>query len=165
MNLFSKRLLTWKEPEAFRLSEDRRSAVNNKWWLRPLGLFAFVAMFMLSWEIAKLTPGKHPPDFIVAFPMSVGFGCLLLYLYPWWLRRCPGTVSLYSKGIIKMGEKSIRLFKQISGYNWSEEGSYYVLRLMNKKGRAFLYGVPDPILREKIETVLRQNGLQERSPR
>jgi hypothetical protein len=58
-----------------------------------------------------------------------------------------------------MGEKSIRSFKEISGYDSSEEGSYYVLHLITKKGRAILYGVPDPMTREKIETILRQAGL------
>ncbi len=63
-----------------------------------------------------------------------------------------------------MGEQRIRSFKEISEYKLSEEGSYYVLRLVTKKGGAILYGVPDSITRDNIEVVLVQCGLNKVSP-
>jgi len=159
MNLFAKPVVTWNQPEAFRVHADQRSFVTMKWWLWPLIVFATVAMFTLGWEISKLNPSKHPPDFIVAFPMILALSVGIVYGYPWLLRRAPGAVNLYSFGIMGMGEQRIRSFKEISGYNLSEEGSYHVLRLITKKGRSILYGVPDPMTRDKIEVVLNQAGL------
>jgi hypothetical protein len=116
-------------------------------------------MYALGWEISKLNPSKHPPEFFVAFPMILALSFGLMYGYPWLMRRSPGTVNLYSFGIMRMGEQRIRSFKEMSGYNLSEEGSYYVLRLIAKKGRITLYGIPDPMTRDKIEVVLSQAGL------
>ena len=141
------------------MSGDQRGAVNMKCWLRPLFLFAMVSMYTLGWGISKFNPSKHPPDFIVAFPMILALSVGLVYGYPWLLRRAPGTINLYSFGIMGMGEQRIRSFKEITGYNWTEEGSYYVLRLITKKGRTLLYGVPDPMTRDKVDEVLSQAGL------
>jgi hypothetical protein len=163
MNVFAKPVVSWKQPEAFRLSEDKHSAVSTNRWLRPAGLLAIVAMYTLAWEILKLNPSKHPPDFVVAFPIILALGVGLVYGYPWLLRRAPAAVSLYSFGIMAMGERSIRSLKTLSGYNWMEEGTFYVLRLTDKKGRKRLYGVPDPITKGKIDVTLRQSGLKESS--
>jgi len=75
--------------------------------------------------------------------------------------RRPASVNLYSKGIMKMGQQRILWFQNMTGFSWSDEGSYYVLHLMPKKGRNVLYGVPDAMTREKVEAVLQQNGLKE----
>ena len=59
-----------------------------------------------------------------------------------------------------MGENRVRPFKEMSGYSWSQNGSYYLLRITTKKGRTLSYGVPDPIIRDKIEAVLNKNGVK-----
>jgi hypothetical protein len=163
MKLFAKPAVTWNEPEAFRISEDNWSAKKNSRWMRPTFFLVLVTMYTFGWEISKLNPNKRPPDFVVAFPLFLVLSFSLVYGLPWFLRRVPATINLYPSGLIRMGAQRIRPLKEMSGYNWLKEDSYFVLSLINKKGRAVLYGVPDAITRDKIVAVLRQAGLNENS--
>lgn len=152
----------WYEPEAYRVEQDRAAAdfCTWLWWLRPSCIFIFtVANALIGWANKTFLHKDSNAGSPLGVGIMFGAGVFLLYGMPWLLRRLPASVTLYSTGIMKMGDQNIHPFKGMSGFNWLQKGSYYVLNIVTPKGRILSYGVPDPMTRDKIEAILGQTGL------
>jgi hypothetical protein len=157
MPLTSRAIVKWKEPEAFRVTQDKVSFVKAKPWLRPVCACGFIFYVMVLWYLNQRFSGNDHRTFLDAFTTAIFCSIGLFYGLPWMSRLLPSWVVLYPKGIGR-GTSSIP-FKMFRFFTWSDEGSYWVLHLINEKGGARQYGVPDPTTREKIEPVLVQRGL------
>jgi hypothetical protein len=155
MSLFAKPVVTWKQPKAFWLNQVRLLP----WWVRPSVVAIFVALVLLFREGNKLIPSREHIDLITALARGFGFGFFVVYFLPWVCGLARHDIFLYSSGIQRIGQQTKLPFKDMGGFIWTEEGSYYVLHLITKKGRTLSYGVPDPMTRDKIEAVLDQSGL------
>jgi len=164
MSFLAVKKLRWNEPEAYREQTDQVVAEywTRLWWLRPLTVLALSsAAALIGWfdkvVLHKDTPAGSPYGFGIAAAGVV----FLFYGTPWLLRQLPASVTLYSTGIMKMGDKNLHSFKGMVGYAWQEKPTYCVLLIATKKGRRLSYGVPDSITKTKIDEVLRRNGLME----
>jgi len=148
-------LFKWREPEAFRVAQDRRAAQTTKWWHKPGALIVIVSIYLASWFVARLDPHKTPASFPVAFGSCLGLGIFLVYLLPWLLRRAPATVELRTNRVIKMGQQTGIFYRELVNYTWLQEETYHVLDLETRKGRHLLLGVPDAGTRDEIDAILR----------
>lgn len=166
MGFLAVKKFQWAEPEAYREEQDSAAAAfgTRLWWLRPLCIFVFTfACALIGWVnktfLHKVSPAGSP----LGIGLILVVGSLLLYGMPWLLRRFPATVTLYSTGIMRMGDQNIYPFKGMTDYAWLQMPTYYVLLIKTKRGRHCSYGVPDAMTRDKIDAALMECGLT-RSP-
>jgi hypothetical protein len=121
------------------------------------------AIFCIAARMLSEYLRGEPFDLVSSIVINLGSSWFLFYGLWWLVRRLPATVNLYSNGILKMGQNRVRPFGEMSGYNWSQKGSYCVLHIITSRGGVLSYGVPDPITRDRIEAALSQIGLKKMS--
>jgi hypothetical protein len=159
---FPQKYLQWREPQNFvrrRLAAEERRA---SWWCRPGVVLSLTSVGMLTWWVS-------PHDTLPlanALALSLLFGVLMTYGFPWLFRFLPSQVGIFEKHIqVSSGDHAQRMpFSRVASFCWRQESGYRVLTLRPMRRRLLELGVPYDIPATEMTRLLASHGLQEEPP-
>ncbi len=169
MGWLPKKHFVWREPKAFLELSEAFDRSRRKWWHAPLWILVAMAGIMIPWAMAKITPGKHPPEWWQALLVAFGGAVFFVYAFPWMIRLCPSEVRLYEKALMR-GRGNVHLalkYADMTSFAWCPLDGYGTLIIKHGEEGVWetVFGVPLEVDQKAVTRFLEERGVREEGGR